>query len=198
MANGQRTATTRLTTKVPNYRRNIFPGGTFFLTVVTYRRRPWLVLEAARLALRQAIRTTRQKHPFEIDAIVLLPDHFHCIWTLPIGDSRFSLRMRLIKTSVSKNFELPTSMAGEMTVSRHKRKESIHWQRRFWEHTIRDNDDFRRHCDYIHYNPVKHGYCAAPKDWRFSSFHRYVRLDVYDIDWGASEEPVVPEFIVGE
>jgi putative transposase len=165
------------------YRRAQIEGGTFFFTVVTYRRaKIFAGVENIEL-LRQAFREVMKRHPFTMDAFVLLPDHLHCIWTLPPGDTDFSSRWRLIKGAVSRRcgdeFKRPP------TPSRLKKKEQTLWQRRFWEHVIRSDEDYRRHVEYIHYNPVKHGMVKAPRDWAYSSFHRYVRQGVYDIEWGA-------------
>jgi putative transposase len=175
-----------------NYRRLKISGGTYFFTLVTEERRPWLCSEIARQTLRTGIERVRQRHPFTIEAFVLLPDHLHCIWTLPDGDSNFFIRWRLIKTFVTKNSGGELSAGTELNLSRQKHQESDIWQRRFWEHLIRDEQDFTNHCDYIHYNPVKHGLCKAPKDWPFSSFHRLVERGFYPADWGTETVPEVP------
>jgi putative transposase len=138
--------------------------------------------------LRAAFRYTRYRHPFTVDAIVILPDHLHALWTLPAGDSDFSTRWRLIKATFSRGLHLgePVSASGSR-----KRERGI-WQRRFWEHTVRDNGDFARHADYIHFNPVKHSYVERAQDWPFSSFHRMVRLGRYPPpEWagGPGDEP---------
>ena len=132
--------------------------------------------------LREALRRVMQKHPFTIDAFVLLPDHLHCIWTLPQSDRDYSTRWRLVKSYFSRQCDGRHSKPSE---SRQKKKEQAVWQRRFWEHLIRDDEDFVRHVEYIHYNPVKHRLVKAPNDWEYSSFHRYVRDGVYDVEWGA-------------
>lgn len=124
-------------------------------------------------------------HPFTIDAFVLLPDHLHCIWTMPEGDRDFSIRWRLTKSYFSRKCD--ATHKNIPSRSRRKKKEQAVWQRRFWEHLIRDEQDFVKHIEYIHYNPVKHGLAKAPKDWEYSSFHRYVREGVYDLEWGAGE-----------
>ena len=175
---------------MPNYIRTFSPGGTFFFTVVTYQRRPWLCLEEAREALSHAIKTVRKPRPFIIDAIVLLPDHLHCIWTLPDGDHDFSTRWRLIKMLAAKKCRSISSKFPE-PVSRIKRKERDLWQRRFWKHTIRDERDFAIHCDYIHYNPVKHELCGFPGEWPYSSFRRYVASGLYEENWGRFKEPLI-------
>jgi putative transposase len=122
-------------------------------------------------------------HPFKIEAIVILPDHLHCLWTLPPGDEDFSTRWRLIKSYFS--HRCTESDQGFVSASRRRKQEKAVWQRRFWEHQIRDEIDFARHVEYIHYNPVKHGLVKAPLDWAYSSFGRYVRTGYYPADWGA-------------
>ena len=179
---------------MPDYRRCRAAGGTYFFTLVTFRRNSWLCESWARVALRQAIETTRQRWPFEIDAWVLLPDHLHCIWTLPEGDDNYQIRWRLIKQRVSRmigsRLEPP-----DLPLSRQKRGERGVWQRRFWEHLIRDESDFARHCDYIHYNPVKHGLCDRPGDWPWSTFHRFVQQGKYAMDWGVVKASVLDDGI---
>ena len=182
---------------MPNYTRNFIPGGTFFFTVVTYDRRPWLCSDAARSSLRQAIDKVRTNMPFSIDAWVLLPDHLHCIWTLPPDNTDYSSRWRLIKGHVSKTVA-DECVDAPVSPSRLKRGERGLWQRRFWEHTIRDEDDFAAHCDYIHYNPVKHGLCASPREWSFSTFYGFVKSGVYGIDWGDGDMTRFREGIGGE
>jgi putative transposase len=122
-------------------------------------------------------------HPFTIDAFVVLPDHLHCIWTMPHGDKDFSTRWRLIKNYFTRRCD--TRYKDLPSRSRKDKKEQAVWQRRFWEPLIRDEKDFISHVKYIHYNPVKHGLVTAPKDWEYSSFHRYVRDGLYDLEWGA-------------
>jgi putative transposase len=145
---------------VARYRRNFVPGGTFFFTVNLANRHSRLLTEKIDL-LRKAIRYTRARHPFALDAIVVLPEHLHSIWTLPPGDRDYALRWRLIKTFFSRGVE-PSERRSK---SREAKGERGLWQRRYWEHTIRDEADFERHCDYIHYNPVKHGHVGAARDW---------------------------------
>lgn len=127
-----------------------------------------------------------QKHPYIIDAIVILPDHLHCLWTLPESDNDFPTRWRLIKTYFSRECE--TIVPENISLSKENKKERGIWQRRFWEHLIRDELDFKNHLEYIHYNPVKHGLVKAPKDWKYSSFHRAVHQGMYDLMWCADEE----------
>ena len=139
-----------------------------------------------RNALRTAIETVRSTRPFTIDAWVLLPDHLHCIWTLPEGDADFSTRWMMIKRSVSLACREIYHRADWMTTSKSKHRESTIWQRRFWEHQIRDEDDLVRHVDYIHFNPVKHGNVQRVGDWPYSTFHRYVHDGIYPSDWSGS------------
>ena len=163
-----------------SYRRNFIAGGSFFFTANLADRRLRLLTDHID-NLRTAFRETRQRHPFTIDALVVLHDHLHAVWTLPEGDSNFATRWRLIKSSFSRR--LP---AGEATsISRLSKGERGIWQRRFWEHTIRDEEDFARHIDYVHINPIKHGYVTRVGDWPHSSFHRMVKLGVYPEDWAA-------------
>lgn len=171
---------------MPNYRRANITGGTYFFTVNTLRRLPILTEPPVRAALREAIRQTRAIHSFDIDAWVLLPDHLHCIWTLPEGDADFSIRWAKIKRYVSKECRAEFG-AQDLSESRNKRREAGLWQRRFWEHQIRDDADLARHVDYIHWNPVKHELVAQASDWPYSTFHRYVGAGVYSSDWGLSE-----------
>lgn len=160
-----------------NYRRNFIPGGTFFFTVTLADRRSRLLVDHVDL-LRSALRTARQERPFAIDAVVILPDHLHAIFTLPPDDSDFSGRWRRIKGHFSSalidtSTELKRRPNGSLAL----------WQRRFWEHTICDERDFARHVDYIHFNPVKHGMVQRVRDWPHSSFHRYVRDGILPEDW---------------
>ena len=149
------------------YRRAFQPGGSFFFTVVTARRRPGFGTTTAVDMLRDAFLEVRQKRPFDIEAIVILPDHLHCIWTLPAGDADFMTRWRLIKTWFSKRSDLKPI-----------------WQQRYWEHVLHDARDLARHVEYIHYSPVKHGLVSKVIDWPYSSFHRYVASGWCAADWG--------------
>ena len=160
------------------YRRNFVPGGTFFFTVTIADRRSSVLIDCVD-ALRMAFRVTRKERPFSIDAIVILPDHLHATLTLPPDDSDFSGRWRRIKSLFTHQV-----IARGISTSRNDKGEYRLWQRRFWEHTIRNEADFERHADYIHYNPVKHGLVSQVVDWRYSSFHRYVRQGILPMDWG--------------
>jgi len=161
------------------YRRAFVPGATYFFTVNLADRRTRLLIDHIDL-LREAIRYARGRHPFAIDAMVVLPDHLHAVWILPPADADFPLRWRLIKTWFSRN--LPH---GEhRRASRVSKGERGIWQRRYWEHLIRDETDLTCHVDYIHWNPVKHGHVARVVDWPYSTFHRFVSDGVLAEDWG--------------
>ena len=220
---------------MPNYKRARF-GATYFFTVVTYQRRKILCLEPCREILRDVVKQTRDAYPFTTEAMVLLPEHLHCIWTLPEKDTDYSMRWGLIKKEFTKRARhildgmlgiavgaahptdypnvgwaaptvrpddssvgwaaaaalarsdaprVPTERPPRPSASRIKHREGAVWQRRFWEHQIRDQEDFNAHVEYVHYNPVKHGLAKAPIEWAYSSFGRYVRDGIYDRDWGA-------------
>jgi putative transposase len=162
------------------YRRAYVPGATWFFTVNLAERNGTRLLVDEVGALRAAFRVVQAVHSFRIDAAVILPDHLHCIWTLPPGDSDFSTRWGLIKGNFSRSIQ----KGEQLSQSRLKRGERGLWQRRFWEHLIRDEDDFRHHADYIHWNPVKHGWIKSVVDWPHSSFHAYLRRGVYEANWG--------------
>ena len=160
-----------------NYRRNFVPGGTYFFTVTLANRKSKILVDHVDL-LRDALRVARQERPFVIDAIVILPDHLHAIFKLPSGDPDFPGRWRRIKGHFS------SALIGTSTQLRRRPNGDLAlWQRRFWEHTIRDEEDFARHVDYIHCNPVKHGLVERVRDWPYSSFHRYVRDGILPDDW---------------
>lgn len=166
------------------YIRARLPGGTFFFTVNLAERAGNRLLVEHIHALRDAFRTTRRDHPFRTEAIVILPEHLHALWTLPAGDSDFSTRWALIKARFSREIE-----SGERrSASRLRRRERGIWQRRFFEHAIRDDEDFARHVDYIHWNPVKHGWAARAVEWPYSSFNRYVRRGWLAADWAAPDD----------
>lgn len=168
---------------MPRYVRVFVPGGTFFFTVALLERRRRLLTERVD-TLRQHFIDVRRIKPFRVDAIVILPDHLHCIRTLPPDDADFSSRWHAIKAGFAAAIE-----PGErLSERRLKKGERGIWQRRFWEHTIRDERDMERHVDYIHFNPVKHGHVGRAADWPHSSFHRFVAQGVYSQDWGASDD----------
>jgi len=172
-----------------SYRRNFVPGGSFFFTVNLLDRRSRLLTEHIG-ALRTAFRETKMRHPFSVEAIVVLPDHLHAMWTLPEGDCDFATRWRLINASFSR--ALPA--VERVSESRASKGERGIWQRRYWEHTLRDESDVARHTDYIHFNPVKHGHVARVADWPYSSFDRMVKLGVYPADWTGDAQSGEDEF----
>jgi len=163
---------------VSDYRRNFVPGGTFFFTVNLADRSSRRLTESID-SLRGAFRHVRTRRPFTLDAIVVMPDHLHAIWTLPAGDADYSTRWQLIKAAFSRD----TDPLEQRSKSRAAKGERGIWQRRYWEHTLRDESDFARHCDYIHFNPVKHGYVRTAREWPYSSVHRFVKLGIYPPDW---------------
>jgi len=171
------------------YRRNFIQGGCYFFTLNLADRRQRLLTERIEL-LRASFHNVRARHPFGIEFMVVLPDHLHAIWSLPEGDADFSTRWRLIKATFSR--ALPQGEA--VSRSRTNKGERGIWQRRYWEHTLRDESDFARHADYIHFNPVKHGHVARVQDWPYSSFHRMVKRGVYPADWAGDRTLNVMEF----
>ena len=173
---------------MPEYRRSYVPGGTYFFTVVSFRRLPILTAQQSRDLLHASWEDVRSRFPFTTVAICLLPDHLHCVWTLPDGDADYSTRWREIKRLFSKGISQSLEQKEPDSLSRQNRHEATVWQRRFWEHSIRDEEDLNRHIDYIHYNPVKHGLVEQVVDWEWSSFHRYVKLGYYVPKWGAAIE----------
>ena len=161
------------------YRRSLIEGGTFFFTVnLADRRRDLLVRHID--DLRAVTRSVQQRHPFNIVATVVLPDHLHAIWTLPVGDADYPLRWALIKSAFSR--ALPKTEA--IHPGRVQKRERGIWQRRYWEHQIRDDADLQRHVDYIHNNPVKHGHAQCATDWPYSSIHRFMREGLVKSGWG--------------
>jgi putative transposase len=137
--------------------------------------------------LRNAFRNIKNNHPFIIDAIVILPEHLHCLWQLPQSDADYSTRWRLIKSEFSKSLKKEEYVSK----SRQRKKERGIWQRRFWEYLIRDDKDYLYHFNYIHYNPVKHGYVTRVRDWQYSSFHRWVAKGIYPIDWATMDDSTI-------
>lgn len=168
---------------MPEYRRMDAPGGTFFLTWVTQDRRP--VLQSAKnvARLRAAVAEVKQRHPFEVLGAVILPDHVHFLWELPSGDGDFSKRVGMVKVAFTRAGRATGKDGPTGSRSRERHREAGIWQRRFWEHTIRDENDLAAHMDYIHYNPVKHGLASCPHAWPYSSFGKWVSEGRYDRDW---------------
>ena len=161
------------------YRRVKIKGGCFFFTVNLADRSSHLLIDHADV-LRRVMRSVRMIHPFNIVAIVVLPEHLHCVWKLPEGDADYPTRWSLIKAGFSRSLPTVESIGS----SRLRKRERGIWQRRYWEHQIRDDEDMRRHIDYIHYNPVKHRHVSRASDWAYSSLHRYIRKGVMPHDWG--------------
>ena len=168
---------------MPNYRRQRLTGGCYFFTVNLLERHNSLLVKEIAL-LRESVRVVRERRPFYIDAWVVLPDHFHCVLTLPPSDDDFSTRLRLIKTTFAK--QLP--LTEQRSAVRVRKGERGIWQRRFWEHAVQDERDYEKHVDYIHINPVKHGYVQRVSDWPYSTFHRLVALGVYPMDWAGDAD----------
>jgi putative transposase len=155
------------------------PGATYFFTVTLHDRGMRTLVDQI-VDLRTAFAQVKERHPFHIDAIVILPEHLHTVWTLPPGDADFGTRWMLIKQA----FTHRLSASGVPCPPRRGRGDRSMWQPRFWEHQIRDEDDFGRHVDYIHFNPVKHGWVLQASDWPYSSLHRYVRDGLVSPHWG--------------
>lgn len=173
---------------MPNYRRNFVRGGTYFFTVVTHQRRPILTSRLGRTSLRQAFAEIRGRRSMIIDAIVLLPEHLHCVWTLPPGDAAYDVRWRQIKSRFTQLFLENGGEPGNISISRRKKNEHGVWQPRYFEHTVRDEEDLKHCVDYVHINPLKHGLVQRVRDWPWSSFHKYVRSGEYTAEWGGSPQ----------
>ena len=172
---------------MPNYRRDLTQGGVYFFTLVLQdRSKDYLVRHINEL--RAAFKETNERYPFKTVAICVLPDHLHWIMQLPENEQDYAIRIRLFKTLFSKS--LPKSYR-QQNESHQKRGDLGIWQRRFWEHLIRDDEDLANHWDYIYYNPVKHGYVQAVKDWAFSSFHRDVKKGIFPDDWGGNPDLII-------
>jgi putative transposase len=167
---------------MPNYRRAWVPGGCYFFTVALAERKSSLLTERIH-ALRQAVRCAQRARPFRIDAFVILPNHLHCIWTLPPGDAAFATRWAHIKSTFSRSIPCRERIRDSRIL---KRERGI-WQRRYWEHLVRDERDLHRHIDYVHFNPVKHGLVSCVSKWPWSTFHRYVRRGILPADWSGEE-----------
>jgi putative transposase len=168
------------------YRRVYIKGGTYFFTLVTYHRIPIFSTQKSIEILNDAFHYTNDRMPFEIVASAILPDHMHFIWTLADESFDYSTRWRLIKSHFTRHWCKGQTFCG--SASRIKKGERDVWQRRFWEHFIRDDFDLTRHIEYIHYNPVNHGYVKSPSDWQYSSFSKYVQDGLYPQDWGEVEK----------
>jgi putative transposase len=169
---------------MPEYRRVFLEGDTYFFTVVTYNRLPIFNNKQAITQFRMAVKDISLKLPFNELAYCILPDHIHCLWKLPDDDCNYSLRWRAIKSTFTRWYQEQIGPGAPRNESRIKRAEAAIWQRRFWEHTIRDQEDLNNHIDYIHFNPVKHGLVEHASDWKMSSFQFFVDHGYYPNDWG--------------
>jgi putative transposase len=178
---------------MPNYRRAHVPGGSFFFTVVTYDRVPLFADDRGRRVLGSLLREAKKRWLFTINAIVLLPEHLHVIWSLPSGDTAYSTRWAWIKKEFTKEWLEVGGAEKPVTAGRSRERRRGVWQPRFWEQTLESEDDFEHHFDYVHYNPVKHRHVYRPRDWPWSSFHRWVRAGVYAADWACSPQRA-PDF----
>lgn len=168
-----------------DFRRYFVPGGTYFFTLVTAQRTPLFKAQHARTLLGELLREECAQHPFTTVAIVLLPDHLHAIWTLPPGDDAYPQRWQAVKAKFTRQWlELGGAEESISPGYRKERRRGV-WQPRYIEHTIRDERDLQSHADYVHYNPVKHGYVCSPKDWPWSSFRRYVSGGECEENWGS-------------
>jgi len=161
------------------YRRTNIAGAAYFFTVALANRRRALLIERIDL-LREVVSEVKKRHPFEITAMVILPDHIHAIWQMPPDDSDYPMRWSLIKAGFSRGVPKQEHVCASRLI---KRERGI-WQRRYWEHQIRDEQDLAAHVDYIHHNPVKHGYVMRASDWPYSSIHRFIRMGWMSEDWG--------------
>lgn len=170
-----------------NYRRNYVAGGTFFFTLVVHERHQLFSSALARQLLREAIQRVHRNRPFELFAICLLPDHLHTVWILPPGDRDYATRLRRIKEEFTVHWIEQGDWEGTACPSRAKKGERGIWQRRYWEHTVRDTDDLERCVDYVHWNPRKHGLVRRIEDWPWSTFHRFVQLGQYETNWGGTD-----------
>ncbi|MDZ7803396.1 REP-associated tyrosine transposase [Thiohalophilus sp.] len=155
-----------------DYQRVYVRGGIYFFTVVTANRCPIFNSSSSVDILRNGFRYVKERRPFEMDAIVILPEHLHCIWRMPEDDADFSNRWKMLKGYVTRHLSW---VSGNI------------WQPRFWEHLIRDEEDWRRHIDYIHYNPIRHGLVNDPVVWPFSSYQKYLEIGYYSSGWGKNE-----------
>ena len=186
---------------MPNYRRAHVPGGTYFFTLKTERNAPIFRDPDAVKWLGSILREANENWPVVTKAMVLLPDHLHVLWSLPPGDDRYSMRWGWIKKEFTKRYLASGGIEQPISDSKQRQRRRGVWQRKFWEHTIEDEDDFQAHFDYIHWNPVKHGYVRCPADWPYSSFHRWVKAGVYEQHWGCGDripQTIWPQIETGE
>jgi putative transposase len=179
---------------MPNYRRYHVAGATYFFTLKTEHNAPIFRRSTHARLLGNVIREMQDRWPLEIVAMVLLPDHLHTIWTLPTGDANYLARWAWIKKEFTKRYLDRGGAEQSRSKSRIRDRRRGVWQRKYWEHTIQDEKDFDAHFDYIHWNPVKHGYVTKPKDWQHSTFHRWVKDGVYSHNWGTGI--VIPDSVL--
>ena len=179
---------------MPNYRRWFVAGGTFFFTVVVDGRRALFNEPGSVALLGEVIRNCLSRWPATVNAIVLLPDHLHTIWSLPAGDAEYAKRWGWIKKEFTKRWLAGLGHDHAVSQGRQQERRRGIWQPRYREHTLESEDDFERHFDYIHWNPVKHGYVRCPHEWPHSSFHQYVERGVYDPRWGCFTATPPPAF----
>jgi len=175
------------------YRRFYREGCTVFLTIVTYKRINLFKNPDNIDKLRLAIAKVKKEKLFDILGAVILPDHLHFLWTLPPNDSNYSQRVSRMKVLFTRSIGRNIASLKDISQSRRKHRESNVWQRRFWEHTIRDEQDLEKHLEYIHYNPVKHGLVSCPHFWPYSSFHQWVKQGVYSMEWGCCCQGKLPK-----
>lgn len=183
---------------MPNYHRIFIPGGTFFFTVNTYHHQPIFTNPDVFSLFRKSVTAVMEKHPFCEEAYCILPNHIHTLWTLPEHDSDYSLRWRAIKGNFSRWYQELYGAVIVQNKSHRNRKEAAIWQRRYWEHLIRDDRDYNNHMDYIHFNPVKHGLVRLPQEWIWSSLVIHVKNGYYPPDWGDGMEHGIPDKEYGE
>ncbi len=183
---------------MPEYRRIYQPGGTYFFTLVTYNRKSIFRSKSARDLLHFTWVDVQSRHKFEAIAVCLLPDHIHAIWKLPEGDSDYPMRWKEIKRLFTREYLRQIGPGEARNESRQIQGEAAIWQRRYWTHVLFDQDDLNNHIDYIHINPLKHGLVNQVSDWEFSSFHRYVKDEIYPPDWGGKVDLNLKDIDRGE
>lgn len=179
------------------YRRS-HGGLIYFFTVVTHDRRPILTSDLGHRALKDAIKTVQDNRPFDIVAMVTLPDHLHAVWQLPENDADYSIRWSWLKSEFTRDWLSGGGAEGKMTSSRRSKRERAVWQRRFWEHQCKDDGALKRCVDYVHVNPLKHRLVKRVADWPWSTFHRFVKNREYELDWGNASHWYGDEFANAE
>ncbi len=187
-------------TLMSEYRRWMVPGGTFFFTVVAYKRR-WIFRDEENVRLLgDVMRKVREDALFQTIAMVVLPDHLHCIWSLPRLDADYPTRWKRIKRDFTVRFLAAGGDDDRVSDERRSRGERGVWQRRYWEHVVEDEGELESLCDYIHFNPVKHNHAASPAEWKWSTFGRFVASGHYDPGWGRTAPDSIKRVgsIVGE